>query len=66
MPTLRNYLPPQPPRHETYEVWDQGFADKAPAPRPGYHYLRCYQSPPASNYFIFVYEKDQEKEESHE
>ena len=41
----------------TYEVRDRGFADKAPAPEPGYKCVRSYQWPPASNYFIFVYEK---------
>ena len=41
----------------TYEVRDRGFADKAPAPEPGYKCVRSYQWPPATNYFIFVYEK---------
>ena len=60
-PPLSDYLPKLPPKAITYEVWDRGYAEKAPAARPGFHYARCYQSPAGSNYYHFVYEKDQEQ-----
>lgn len=51
---------------DTYEVRDQGFAYTAPQPLPGYRCVRSYQWPPASNYFIFVYEKIETKEAPNE